>query len=123
MNSATQQPAGDAVGAGGNARRPNIGGMPSAPTALWLTALVVVTAAVASSWYTIAAARSALFNADFAGAWVNVVAAILALTSVWIVLPVIRAFKRCSEVRKAGARKDITAARVARSAARDQCWR
>lgn len=122
MSSATQPPSGAAAGPPGQGRRLNIGGMPSAPTALWLTALVVVAVAVAASWYTIAAARDALLGGGLTGAWVHIAAALLALASVWVVLPLVRAFRRCNDVRRAGARQDVIAARVARSQARDQCW-
>jgi polar amino acid transport system permease protein len=122
MSSATERPAAGAVAPAGQGRRLNIGGMPSAPRALWLIALVMVAATVAASWYTLAATRGALFASGFGGAWVEVGAALLALASVWVLLPLVRGFKRCKEVRRAVACNDVSAARVARSAAREQCW-
>ena len=122
MGNSTEKLPGGIAGQPGNGRRLNIGGMPSAPTALWLSALVVVAAVVAASWYTIAATRGVLLGTEFAGAGVDIVAVLLALASVVVVLPVIRAFNRCNDVRRAAARKDLVAARVARSEARDQCW-
>ncbi|HEY4067381.1 MAG TPA: amino acid ABC transporter permease [Burkholderiaceae bacterium] len=122
MSGATQRPASDAAGAPAQGRRLNIGGMPSAPVALWLIALVVVVASIAASGYTIASTRGALVVGGFGGAWVDAGAALLALASVWILLPLVRGFKRCREVGQAAARDDRSAARVARSAAREQCW-
>jgi polar amino acid transport system permease protein len=103
-------------------RRLDIGGMPSMPTALFLSALAGVAVTIASSWYTIAALRQALLGNNFNGWWLPAGVALLALASAWIALPLYRAFKRCSEVRAAARRGDIVAARVARSQARVQSW-
>jgi polar amino acid transport system permease protein len=103
-------------------RRLDIGGMPSAPMALFIFALAAVAVAVASSWYTINALRETLLGAGIGGGWLSAGAALLGLLSVWVVLPLYRAFKRCREVRAAAARGDIVAARVARSQARVQSW-
>lgn len=100
----------------------NIGGMPSAPTGLWLAALLMVTLVVAGSWYTILALRDILIDTGFPGLWVDVGAVLLAVASAVVLLLLIRGFRRCNDVRRAAARKDLVAARVARSAARDQCW-
>jgi polar amino acid transport system permease protein len=122
MSSATERPAAGAVAPAGQGRRLNIGGMPSAPLALWLIALAMVVGTVAASWYTLAATRGALFASGFGGAWVDISAALLALASVWVLLPLVRGFKRCKDVGRAAACNDVSAARVARSAAREQCW-
>jgi polar amino acid transport system permease protein len=103
-------------------RRLDIGGMPSMPTALFLSALAGVAVTIASSWYTIAALRQALLGNNFNGWWLPAGVALLALASAWIALPLYRAFKSCSEVRAAARRGDIVAARVARSQARVQSW-
>jgi len=122
MSSPTQPSQPPQGAAGPTGRRLNIGGMPTAPMALWLTALAVVAVTVAGSWVTLAAARAALSANEFGGAWVDIAAGLLALASAWIIVPLVRAFRRCGEVRHAGTRKDMVAARVARSEARDQCW-
>lgn len=117
------EPVPDTVtGAAGKGRRFNIGGMPAAPMALWSVALVLVAAAVASSWYTIHIGRLALRGAGLQGLWVEVVAALLGVAAVIVVLPLLRGYRRCNEVRRAVAANDIVAARVARAAARDYCW-
>jgi polar amino acid transport system permease protein len=103
-------------------RRLDIGGMPSMPTALFLSALMAVAVTIASSWYTIGALRAALLGTKLDGWWVPAGAALLGLASAWIALPLYRAFKRCREVRAAATRADIVAARVARSQARVQSW-
>lgn len=103
-------------------RRFNIGGMPAAPTALWLLALLLVLAAVASSWQTIHAGRAALRAAGVPGGPVDAVAVLLCLLSVIVVLPLWRGYRRCGEVRRAAAAQDIVAARTARAAARDATW-
>jgi hypothetical protein len=87
MDNATHQGPGAITEGAGAGRRFNIGGMPAAPTALWLLALLLVSAAVASSWYTIHVARLALRNTEVSGAWIDVVAALLGLASVMVVLP------------------------------------
>jgi polar amino acid transport system permease protein len=116
------QPALGAAGPPGHGRRLSIGGMPSAPGALWLTALLVVAGVVASSWYTLSAARGALSGTQAGGAWVDIAAVLLALASVVVVVPLVLAFRRSADVRSAAARKDAVAARVARSKALDLCW-
>ena len=119
-NDATDR-APDAISGGlGMGRRFNIGGMPAAPTALWLLALLLVLAAVASSWHTINTGRAALREAGVPG--VDAVAILLALLSVVVVLPLLRGYRRCADVRRAAAAKDIVAARAARAAARDATW-
>jgi len=104
------------------ARRLNIGGMPAAPTALLLTGSVVVALVVAASLYTIAAGRAALLANGFAGWWVSAASGLLALASIAVALPLLRAFLGWQDVRRASARDDIVAARVARSNARSQGW-
>jgi polar amino acid transport system permease protein len=114
-----------APGAAGGARherRLDMGGMPSMPTALFLSALVAVALTIASSWYTIGALREVLLANKVDGWWVPAGVGLVGLASAWIALPLYRTFKRCMEVRAAAARGDIVAARVARSQARVQGW-
>ncbi|HTK00737.1 MAG TPA: amino acid ABC transporter permease [Bordetella sp.] len=111
-----------AAGSARGERRLDIGGMPSAPTALFLCALVAVAITIASSWYTIGVLREVALRNKFDGWWVPAGVALLGLASACIALPLYRAFKRCREVRAAAARRDIVAARVARSQARVQSW-
>ena len=106
----------------GPARRLDIGRMPAAPTALLLSALVMVIAVEAGSLYTIGAIRKALLGGGFAGWWVSATFVLLTLMSTMIALPLIRAFNRWRDVRRAIARNDIVAARVARSEAHDRSW-
>lgn len=103
-------------------RRFNIGGMPAAPTALWLLALLLVLGAVASSWQTINAGRVALRAAGVPGAGVDAAAVLLALLSIVVVFPLLRGYLRCRDVNRAAAAKDIVAARAARASARDATW-
>jgi polar amino acid transport system permease protein len=103
-------------------RRLDIGGMPSAPWALFLFAALGVALTVASSWYTVGALRQVLLANELDGWWVPAGATLLGLVSAWIALPLYRAFKRCMQVRAAARRKDIVAARVARSQASVQSW-
>ena len=104
------------------ARRLNIGGMPAAPTVLLLTGLAIVAMVAAGSLFTIAAARAALLGNGFAGWWVSAASGLLALASIVVALPLLRAFLSWREVRRAIACNDIVAARVARSEARSQSW-
>jgi polar amino acid transport system permease protein len=103
-------------------RRLNAGGMPSPPTALFLVALVTVTFVAAGSWYTIAVTREALLSSGFAGWLVSATSALLVLASILVTLPLVRAFKQLRDVRRALARNDVVAARLARSEASDQSW-
>jgi polar amino acid transport system permease protein len=109
-------------GAAGRERRLDIGGMPSMPTVLFIAALVAVAVTITSSWYTIDALRAVLLANRLDGWWVPAGVALLGLASSWIAIPLYRTFKRCWEVRAAAARRDIVAARVARSQARVQSW-
>src|SRR5262245_18682002 len=104
------------------ARRLNIGGMPAAPTALLLTGFAIVALVVAGSLTTIAAARAALLANGFASWWVSTASGLLTLASIAIALPLLRAFLRWRDVRRAVVQGDIVAARVARSDARNQGW-
>lgn len=106
----------------GAARRLSIGGMPSAPTALLLAAFVMEIAVEAGGLYTIAVIRGALLQGGFANWLVSVASLLMALASAMIALPLIRAFTRWRDVRRAISRNDIVAARVTRSEARDQSW-
>lgn len=97
-------------------------GLPTAPTALFLVALLAVAIVVAGSWYTIAVMRNALRTSEFSGWLVSATSVLLALASIMVTLPLIRAFNQWRDVRRALARNDVVAARVARSGARDQSW-
>ncbi|KXU89329.1 polar amino acid ABC transporter permease [Paraburkholderia monticola] len=122
MSNATRQ-TGDVIpGPAGNGRRLKMGGMPRVPTSLLLATIVAVVVVVSGSWYTIAVMRASLVAAQFGGAWINPIAALLALLSVAIVLPLARAFRWSSRIRDAAARRDLAQARGARSGARDQCF-
>jgi polar amino acid transport system permease protein len=122
MSNATQRTSDVMTSPAGAGRRLRMGGMPCAPTSLLLASIVAVAVVVLGSWYTLAVIRSAFLAAHFDGAWVNPVAAVIALLSVAIVLPVVRALKACGRIRDAAAHQDIAEARGARSGARDQCF-
>src|SRR6201996_2414987 len=106
----------------GDARRLNIGGMPSPPTALLLSACVIVLAVAAASLLTVAVLRGALLAAGDASLWVTPLSLLLAAASVLIAWPLIRAARRWLAVRRAVAAGDVAAARVTRSDARNQGW-
>jgi polar amino acid transport system permease protein len=106
----------------GAARRLNIGGMPSPPTALLFAALVLVTIVEAASLYTIATLRDALLQSGVASWLVSALSGLLALASVLIALPLNRAFMRWRDVRHAVAGNDVVAARAARSEAQGRGW-
>jgi polar amino acid transport system permease protein len=106
----------------GPARRLNAGGMPSPPTVLVLVALVAVGIVVACSWYTIAVTREALRIGEFGGWLVSVISVLLALASILVTLPLIRAFGQWSNVRRALTSNCVVAARVAQSRACEQSW-
>lgn len=122
MSNATQQTGDVMPGPAGTGRRLKMGGMPCAPRSLVLASIVAVAVVVLGSWYTVAVIRAAFLAAHFDGAWVNPGAAVLALLSVAVVLPVVRALKACGRIRDAAAHQDVAEARGARSAARDQCF-
>lgn len=103
-------------------RRMNMGGMPAAPMMLWLTALIMVSAVVAGSLYTIQSLREVLAGAILPATLVDFGAALLTVVSVIVVLPLVKGWNRCNAARRAAARKDVVSARVACSDARDQCW-
>ena len=104
----------------GDARRLNIGGMPSPPTALLSTACAMVIAVGAASLFTVGTLRDALLGNSYASWWVTALSVLLALASVLIAWPLIRAFRGWREVRRAVARGDLVAARVTRSGAQSQ---
>jgi polar amino acid transport system permease protein len=106
----------------GQSRRLRAGGMPSAPTALLVIAVMAVALVVAASWYTIAVIREALRDGEFAGWLVSTTSVLLVLASVLVALPLTRAFRDRVNVGRAVERGDVIAARLARSAARDQSW-
>lgn len=121
MNPTTRDSAEDS-GFKSKGRRLNIGGMPSAPSAHLLIAAFIVIVTIASSWLTLVSARAALAGVEVEGLWVDVAAVALAAASLFIVRPLLRTLGHCQDVRAAAARDDISAARVARSAAKDQAW-
>ena len=96
--------------------------MPSAPTALLFAALVMVILVEAGSLYTINAMWAALLRSGFSSWFVSAASALLALASVLIALPLVRAFVGWRDVRRAVARGDVVAARVTGSGARNQGW-
>ena len=102
----------------GDARRLNIGGMPTPPTALLSIACVIVIAVAYASLVTIRVMRGALLRGGYANGWVTPLAIALAALSVLIALPLIRAGRRWLQVRGAVASGDIVTARVTRSEAR-----
>ena len=102
----------------GDARRLNIGGMPTPPTALLSIACVIVIAVAYASLVTIRVMRGALLRGGYANGWVTPLAIALAILSVLIALPLIRAGRRWLQVRGAVASGDIVTARVTRSEAR-----
>ena len=122
MSNATRQTSDVIPGPTGNGRRLKMGGMPCVPMALLLASIVTVSVVVSGSWYTIAVLRASLLAAKFSDVWVNAIVVLLALLSIAIVVPLVRALRWCSRIRDAAARRDLAAARSARSAARDQCF-
>lgn len=103
-------------------RRLNIGGMPSAPTALLLSALLLAALVEAASLYTIGALRQALLHNGFADVLVSGLSVPLVLASFLIALPLARAFARWLDVRRAIQSNDVVAARGARSEAQGRGW-
>jgi polar amino acid transport system permease protein len=112
----------DIAGVPGAARRLNVGGMPSPPTALLFVALVLVTIVEAASLYTIAVLRDALLQGGLASSLVSTLSGLLAVASILIALPLTRAFRRWRDVRRAVADNDVVAARSARSEAQGCGW-
>jgi polar amino acid transport system permease protein len=102
-------------------RRMNTGGMPALPTGLLLAACAVVIAVEAAGLYTIAVLRMALLQGGY-GWWATPACLLLALVSVLIAVPLIRAFLRWRDARRAIAPADVVAARVTGSEARNQAW-
>jgi polar amino acid transport system permease protein len=103
-------------------RQLTIGGMPSAPTALLFAAFAVVILVEAASLYTIAVMRAALLQGGFANGLVSAASVTLAVVSVLITWPLIRAFMGWRDARRAVAQGDVVAARVTGSGARGQGW-
>ena len=103
-------------------RRLNIGGMPSAPTALLITAFAVAALVGAASFTTLGVMRDALLQNGFAGWFVFATIALAALVSALIAVPLVRAFIQWTHARRAAADKDVTRARVMGSGARNQSW-
>lgn len=106
----------------GAGRRLNIGGMPPAPTALLLCALVLTAAVVAASLYAIWVLRRALLADGVAGGLASGLGVALALASLLIVLPLLKTFAGWQTVRHAIDRGDVAAARAARSVAGARGW-
>jgi polar amino acid transport system permease protein len=93
-----------------NGRRLKTGGMPCVPTSLLSTSIVTVVAVVLASWYTIAVMRSSLLAAQLDSAAVNALAVVLALLSLAIVVPLVRALRFGNAIRDAAARRRRRAA-------------
>jgi polar amino acid transport system permease protein len=121
LEDATHPTPAAAAGTLGSTRQLSVA-VPAAPTALLLVALAAVALVVTGSWYTIAVTRQALLISEFAGWWVSAAAVLLAIASVMVALPLTRAFGRWIAVRRALARNEVIAARLARSRASDQGW-
>lgn len=122
MSDTTRQTPDVLPGPVGSGRRLRMGGMPSVPTALLLSSTLAVLIVVASGWYTIAVLRAALQGAQFSNTGINAIAVVLGLLAIAVGLPLIRAFKWSGRIRQAAHRQNLVEARVARSAARDQCF-
>jgi polar amino acid transport system permease protein len=122
MSNATRQTSDVMPSPAVDGRRLRMGGMPCAPTSLLLASIVAVAVVVAGGWYTVAVMRASFLAAHFDGVWVNPIAALLAVLSVAVVLPVIRALRACGHTRDAAARRELADARSARAQARDQCF-
>ncbi|GAB2914896.1 hypothetical protein GCM10027093_61840 [Paraburkholderia jirisanensis] len=122
MSNATRQTSDVMPGTAGNGRRLRMGATPCVPTSLVLASIASVAVVVLGSWYTVAVMRTALLSAHFDDVWVNALSVVLALLSIPIVLPVVRALRACGRIRDAAAHEDLAEARGARSGARDQCF-
>ncbi|CAG4895038.1 amino acid ABC transporter permease [Paraburkholderia gardini] len=122
MSNTTQQTSDILPGAIGSGRRLKMGGIPCVPVSLLLASVLAVSVVVAGSGYTIAVLRTFFLSIQFDGASTNAITVFLALLSIVIVLPLVRALRWSSGIRAAAARQDLVQARVARSAARDQCF-
>ncbi|MBN4664502.1 amino acid ABC transporter permease [Pandoraea nosoerga] len=122
MSESPRKAAGAGIGAAGRERRLNIGGMPSSPFTLLLVALIGALVAIAGSAYTIVALREGLVANQLDGWWVPVGAVLLGLVSLIVLMPLVRAFARWRAFRRAAARRDVVAARVARAEADVQSW-
>ena len=122
MGDTVQRASDDVAGTPGAARRLNIGGMPSAPDALLVVTFAIVIAVESGSFYTIGVLRDVLLQSGVAGWAVLAASAFLALASILVLLPLIRAVLRWRDVRRAIVRNDVVAARVTRSGGRDQSW-
>jgi len=103
-------------------RRLSIGGMPSVPLGLLLSALAGVIIAILSGGVTIRALREALLANGHDGGWLTAGTALLALAAIAVLLPLVNAFRRCRAVRTAARRGDVVAARIARAEAGTYSW-
>ena len=122
MSNATQHTTAGMPQHSESGRRLSIGGVPRVPFVLLLSSIAAVAAILAGSWYTITVIYDGLRAAGLNSAWANGIGAVLAALSIVVALPMIRAVKWCGVIRGASSRKDVVEARVARSAARDQCF-
>lgn len=87
-----------------------------------MVAVIVVAATIAASLYTIDALRTGLRGTEFDGGWLDIAAVLLAVVSVLLLVPLIRAFAHCSQTGVAAREQNIVAARTARSGAVTQIW-
>lgn len=103
-------------------RRLSIGGMPSVPLGLLLSALAGVIIAILSGVVTIQALREALLANGYDGWWSTAGTALLALAAIAVALPLVSAFRRCRALTAAARRGDVVAARIARAEASTHSW-
>jgi polar amino acid transport system permease protein len=122
MSNATRQTSDVVSSPLGTGRRLKMGGIPRVPTSLLLASIVTVSVVVLGSWYTLALVRSSFLAARFDDVWVNAIVGLLALLSLAIVWPLVRALRWSQSVRDTAARRDLAEGRAARSEARDQCF-
>jgi polar amino acid transport system permease protein len=122
MSDATRQTSDVLPNPTGNGRRLKMGGIPCVPMSLLLASVVAVLVVVSGSWNTIAVLRTFFLAIQFDAIWANAIVVLLGLLSIAIVLPLVPAFRWCNGIRAAAVRRDLAEGRVARAAARDQCF-
>lgn len=105
-----------------SARRIQASPTPTAPKLLWTVALLTAVAVVAVSLQTIWVLRATAHVYQLVGAWVDVLAVLLAIASIAILRPLGRGLSGCLGVHRASALADLAKARLASKTARDDCW-
>lgn len=113
MSNTTRQTSDVLPGAIGNGRRLKMGGVPCVPVSLLLASVLAVSVVAAGSWYTIAVLRTFFLSIQFGDVLANVVTVLLALLSIAVALPLLRAVRWSNRIRAAAARRDLVQARVA----------